>query len=180
MKYTNHTVAGSLRVNYERYLYPYERFLVKTGKLELKRSMSHDSQRAATPRLATPSPVKSETSTPTKCKYGLRQNRRRPSHLEVHYSLLIYMSRVVYWGGGTLWSPHPPPMLLLMYEVCLCLENCMQLMCLGLAMVLSVHFFEGSSPSSVTWSISNLFDCTLRLLVSALSHYMYLLMSGLL
>ena len=100
MKYTNHTVAGSLRVNYERYLYPYERFLIKTGKLELKRSLSHDSQPAvgagaASPRLATPSPVKSETSTPTKCKYGLRQNKRRPSHLEVK-SAIMYMYDCVY------------------------------------------------------------------------------------
>lgn len=92
MKYTNHTVAGSLRVNYERYLYPYERFLIKTGKLELKRSLSQDSQPEVPLRLATPSPVKSETSTPTKCKYGLRQNRRRPSHLEVLYSLSTCMS----------------------------------------------------------------------------------------
>ena len=104
MKYTNHTVAGSLRVNYERYLYPYERFLVKMGKLELKSSMSHDSQRAATPRLATPSPVKSETSTPTKCKYGLRQNRRRPSHLEVQ-SITMYEQGCILGGGDTGISP---------------------------------------------------------------------------
>ena len=108
MKYTNHTVAGSLRVNYERYLYPYERFLVKMGKLELKTSMSHDSQRPATPRLATPSPVKSETSTPTKCKYGLRQNRRRPSHLEVHS---IDMGCIFGEGGGAHWDLPPPPLL---------------------------------------------------------------------
>ena len=80
MKYTNHTVASSLRVNYERYLYPYERFLVKTGKLELKRSTHSQQPRPS----ATPSPMKSETNQPTaKCKYGLRQNKRRPSHPEV-------------------------------------------------------------------------------------------------
>lgn len=86
MKYSNHTVAGSLRANYERYLYPYERFLVKIGKLELKHST-----RPQQPQSVTPSPVKSEASTPTKCKYGLRQNRRRPSHLEVKVITYKYM-----------------------------------------------------------------------------------------
>ena len=79
MKYSNHTVASSLRVNYERYLYPYEKFLVKARKLELQHSAYVHQPRPQ----ATPSPVKSETNTPSKCKYGLRQNRRRPSHLEV-------------------------------------------------------------------------------------------------
>ena len=29
------TVAGSIRVNYEKYLYPYEIFLAKSGQLEV-------------------------------------------------------------------------------------------------------------------------------------------------
>lgn len=36
MGYTLPTVATSLRVNYERFLYPYELFLVKQGKLEVR------------------------------------------------------------------------------------------------------------------------------------------------
>lgn len=39
--YSSLTVAGSLRVNYERYLYPYELFLVKNGKLEVRGCVSH-------------------------------------------------------------------------------------------------------------------------------------------
>ena len=35
MNYDNHTVAGSLRVNYEKFLYPYEIFLVSNGQLKL-------------------------------------------------------------------------------------------------------------------------------------------------
>ena len=36
MKFASLTVASSLRVNYERYLYPYELFLVKNGKIEVR------------------------------------------------------------------------------------------------------------------------------------------------
>ena len=35
MSYDNHTVAGSLRVNYEKFLYPYEIFLVSNGQLKV-------------------------------------------------------------------------------------------------------------------------------------------------
>ena len=35
MGYDNPTVAGSIRANYEKYLYPYEIFLVKNGKVQV-------------------------------------------------------------------------------------------------------------------------------------------------
>jgi len=63
-------VAGSIRVNYEKYLYPYEIFLAKSGQLELKH----------TPRKETSSP--GNKASPAKCKYGLRQNKRRDSKWE--------------------------------------------------------------------------------------------------
>lgn len=36
MGYSTVTVASSLRVHYERYLFPYELFLLKKGKLEVR------------------------------------------------------------------------------------------------------------------------------------------------
>lgn len=35
MRYDNHTVAGSLRINYEKFLYPYEIFQVKNEQLKV-------------------------------------------------------------------------------------------------------------------------------------------------
>jgi hypothetical protein len=103
-------VAGSIRQNYEKYLFPYEVFLAKRGTLQLKSSgyptpspspqkmpvATTDSgpQSAPTPPPSsaadtTVSGDSSSSASPAQpasagktCKYGLRQNRRRPSTKE--------------------------------------------------------------------------------------------------